>query len=290
MANFDSFERYFKSALAGEISIRKSAELILALDESNKVHVVKQRTYEEVMDFLFRAQEALVSFFPEGCSFSSNDNNQDGKDLLEISTKTHIELKSGSAMTDANSGLAIVSWALSDDEGLVKKIMKGGLEARRSLLLKNANAVEIQTSKDKTMDQLAELFRSKAPLGPASDRLAHFFRSVAVGFTKSQEILVAFEKAGPSKTPLLLEANWDAGLSLYEKAFLPDEDIVVVKVERTQGRAQIVAQGKTTGRVARLYPNYKNSWKAPSGRKYEASNWVHTPCFHVWVDNGKGSR
>jgi len=106
---------------------------------------------------------------------------------------------------------------------------------------------------------------------------------MAVGLTKLKEIQVAYTSSDSTKTPLMLMADWAAGLVLYEKAFLPTEQIEVVRVERTD-RARLVARGTTTGRTATLYPNYKNSWTAPNGQKFGASNWVATACFHVWID------
>lgn len=284
MPDFDTFERIFKPAISGEISIQTGANEIANLSEENKVMVVKRRSVPELVGFLERANSALLSFFPNGTRFSSNDNNRDGKDLLEELSGTHIELKSGGAMTDANSGLSIVSWALDDTANKVTEIMKGGLTERRALVLKGSPQSAIETSKASTMDKLAAYLKSQVAIGPAPDKLAHYFRCVAVGLTKGDEILAAYSQSGKVKTPLLLEADWKSGLVLYDKAFLPDEEIVVTRVERTQDRAHLIAQGSRTKRTAKLYPNYKNSWKLPNGTRIHASNWVETACFHVWID------
>jgi hypothetical protein len=106
---------------------------------------------------------------------------------------------------------------------------------------------------------------------------------MALGVTKLPEIKKSFDSTGTTKTPLMLMADWNSGLKLYEKAFLPTETIEVIKIERTD-RAQLVARGTTTGRTALLYPNFKNSWTAPNGKKFDAKNWVATACFHVWID------
>ena len=284
MPDFDTFERIFKSAISGEIPIQTGASQIASLSEENKVVVVKNRSVAELVAFLERANASLVSFFPSGTRFSSNDNNRDGKDLLEEISGTHIELKSGGAMTDANSGLSVVSWALSDGANRVTEIMKGGLTERRALIMKGSPQTEIDDSKASTMDKLADFLKQQIAIGPAPDKLAHYFRCVAVGLTKGDEILAAYAQPGKVKTPLLLEADWKSGLVLYEKAFLPDEDIVVTRVERTQDRAHLIAEGSKTKRTAKLYPNYKNSWKLANGTRIHASNWVETPCFHVWID------
>lgn len=284
MPDFDSFERLFKSVMAADLSSEEGALQISRLSEDSKVRVVKGRSANDLVPFLERARKSLLKYFPTGAKFTSSENNRQGKDLFEVKSQTHIELKSGGAMTDANSGLAMVAWALEDTAGSVVSIMKGGLTHRRALLLKGASSTEIEASKSKTMDELAAFFASKLSIGPAPARLAHYFRSVAVGLTKSDEIKDAYQSDGTVSTPLLLEADWTSGLSLYEKAFLPDEQIEIIKIERTAGRAHVVARGSKTGRLAKLYPNYKNSWKAPNGQKYDASNWVETACFHVWID------
>ena len=284
MPNFDSFERIFKSAVSGEISIQDGAKQIAGLGEINKVQVVKGKNPAQLEEFLARGSNALNSFFPAGVKFSSNDNNKDGKDLLEELSGTQIELKSGGAMTDANSGLTIVSWAVGDSDNQITRIMKKGLTDRRALAIKRSDQSEIDKSKSQTMDALAKLLDEKIKLGPAPDTLAHYFRCVAVGLTKSQEILDSYRSTSKVKTPLLLEAEWNSGLVLYEKAFLPDEVISVTSVERTKERVQLVAKGSKSGRIAKLYPNYKNSWKLADGSRVHASNWVETPCFHVWID------
>lgn len=284
MPDFDTFERIFKSAISGEIPIQAGASQIANLAEENKVVVVKNRSASELVGFLERANAALVAFFPSGTRFSSNDNNRDGKDLLEEISGTHIELKSGGAMTDANSGLSVVSWALNDGANKVTEIMKGGLTERRALIMKGSPQSAIDVSKASTMDKLADFLKKQIAIGPAPDKLAHYFRCVAVGLTKGDEILAAYAQPGKVKTPLLLEADWNPGLVLYEKTFLPDEDIVVTRVERTQDRAHLIAEGSKTKRTAKLYPNYKNSWKLANGTRVHASNWVETACFHVWID------
>lgn len=280
MPDFDHFERLMKSVLEGEISIKQGSIEIAALDEANKVSVVRGKSSASLEGFLNRSFVALREFFPHGAHFTSNDNNRSGKDLFEVTTNTHVELKSGGAMTDGNPGLASVAWALNNPK--VAEVMKQGMAERRRLLLAGRGEADIEASKSKTMDELLTALQS-TPLGPAPDRLAHYFRCMALGVTKLPEIKKSFESANASKTPLLLMADWDAGLKLYEKAFLPTESIEVIKIERTD-RAQLIARGATTGRTALLYPNFKNSWTAPNGKKFDAKNWVATACFHVWID------
>jgi hypothetical protein len=125
---------------------------------------------------------------------------------------------------------------------------------------------------------------SKTSTGLAQPKLTHYFKSMAVGITKLDEIKQSYAASGATAAPLLLKADWRLGLVLYEKAFLPNETIQVTKIERTRDRAQLTAKGSVTGRTAVLYPNFKNSWTTPDGRKFSADNWVATACFHVWID------
>jgi hypothetical protein len=281
MPDFDLFERLLKDVLEGKISIQDGAVAIANLPEENKVQVVKSRSARELEGFLGRAHTTLRNFFPSGSTFTSSQNNKSGKDLLETKSGTQVELKSGGAMTDGNPGLESVAWAL--DTPAVAIVMKSGMDDRRKLLIAGHPRSAIDASKSKSMDELYQALR-RTSLGPASARLSHYFRCMAVGLTKLEEIKSSFSSPDPVKTPLLLKAEWTRGLVLYEKAFLPTETIEVVRIERTTDRAHLIAKGLTTGRTATLYPNFKNSWTASNGRKFPADNWVATACFHVWID------
>lgn len=283
MPDFDSFERIFKSVMAADLTSEEGALQISLLPEENKVKVVKGRSSSDLVTFLNRARKSLLSFFPSDARFSSSEDNRTGKDLLEVTTNTQVELKSGPAKTDANVGLSTVAWALDDTSGRVVSIMKGGQTERRTLLLSGCAASQIEASKIRTMDELAEFFNSTIEIGPAPERLAHFFRCIAVGLTKAPEIKAALRADSSTERPLMLQADWGSGLELYEKSFMADEAINVTRIERTDGRAHVIVEGSKSGRVARLYPNYKNGWDAPNGQKFEASNWVKTACFHVWI-------
>lgn len=175
MADFDSFERIFKSVMAADLSSEDGALQISRLSEDNKVKVVKGRSASDLVSFLERARQSLLYFFPKGARFTSSEDNRSGKDLFEVGSQTHIELKSGPAQTAANLGLSTVAWALDDSSGKIVSIMKGGLTERRNLLLKGTNVAQIEASKSQTMDQLATYFKSTLALGPAPERLAHFF-------------------------------------------------------------------------------------------------------------------
>lgn len=284
MPDFDSFERIFRSVVGGDTSEATGAHEIFALEEANKVRVVKGRTKSEIEDFLMRASSSLRSFFPPGASFTSSDNNRSGKDLFEVSTKTPVELKSGASMTDANSGLGIVSWATGDSEKKISDLMKQGMLERRLIALSGKPNKTIEESKSASMDNLADYLKSIVEIGPATPELTHFLKLVAAGITNQSTIITSYGSAVTDKFPLLLEASWEIGLKLYAKAFLPSEEIVVTRVERTKDRAQIIAEGVDSQRRAKIYPNFKNSWTSPDGKKVPANNWVKTPCFHIWIN------
>lgn len=284
MPNFDTFERVFKDVMSGAVTIGEGALRIWRLPEENKIAAVKNRSVEELVAFLGRARSQLLTHFPPGARFTSSDNNRSGKDLLEINSSTQIELKSGEEMTDCNSGLQIVSWALNDDSREISKVLKGGLNERRQLLLAGATALTIEASKSATMDRLASLMKELLSVGPSPPRLSHYLRCVALGITTGHQIRAFFLATSSLSRPLLLQIDWGTGLKEYEKSFTPSERVDVVRIERTPDRVVVEAAGVESGRKATLYPNYKNSWKAPDRRRFEASNWVKNPCFQVWVD------
>ena len=289
MPDFDQFERVLRDVLASEdpgLDIPEAARAIARLPESNKVEVVKHQPVEAMEKFLWRAHNALRDHFPGSTKFEYSTNNQEGKDLLEVNSGQPVELKSGSAMTDANLGLTIVAWSLDGDLHALKVIMSGSMKTRRSMALdRNVEDGAIERNKSATMDRLFEYFQELLVVGePPPDRLEHLARCVSVGITTGREIQACFGDGTGVVLPLQLRADWEKGLVVYEKAFLPRERLVVERLERTGERVQVILRGVTSGRTATLYPNYKNSWKAPDGVKVPASNWVQTPCFHVWID------
>lgn len=270
--------------MLGAVTIQEGALRMWRLPDENKITAVKNRSVEELVAFLGRALLQLLTHFPSGAQFTSSDNNLLGKDLLEVNSSTQIELKSGEEMTDANSGLTIVSWALNDDSREISKVLKSGLDERRQLLLTGATALTIKASRSATMDRLSAIMNVLLSVGPSPPRLSHYLRCIALGITTANQIKTRFLETSSLSQPLMLQIDWGIGLKEYEKSFAPSEGIDVVRVERTPDRVIVEAVGVESGRRATLYPNYKNSWKAPDGRRFEASNWVKTPCFQVWVD------
>jgi len=284
MADFDSFERYFKEALeSSDDKTAHYAQEIFKLPTTQKVDLVKNRSQAEIQSYLVRARASLRSFFPVGASFSSSKYNQNGKDLLEVNSDTHIELKSGPNKTDGNIGIKTIKWALEDETDELKLIMSDPMKTRRVLALAGKTA-EVEASKKETMDQLISYFNSKLKVNTtAPDKLDHFVRAIARGFTTNADILNLY-KSPNLKNPLMLEAEWSNGLKKYSKAFRPTEFIEIQQITRTDIRAQVVLKGKDSNISAKIYPNFKNAWKSPDKKhKLEADNWVSNACFHVWI-------
>ena len=286
MPDFDGFERSFKAALARDSEdVELFAREITALSESQKVAVVKGRSEGEVIDFLRRARFALRESFPENSQFTSSQNNMDENDLREEVTGTNIELKSGPLQTAANSGLSTISWALDDTQGKLSDIMgKRSMAIRRGLYL-SGDLAGVESSKVESMNQLYSLFSSKVSAGSIPPpKLEHFVRCVGLGFTKLSAIKSRY--AGiPLRSPLMLQANWETGLEIYDSSYLPDEALVISEVSRTGGRAQIKVRGRESGTETCLYPHYKNSWHSSNGlQTVPAENWVKTACFHIFIN------
>jgi hypothetical protein len=285
MANFDSFERYFKEALESADDVTSDyAYEIYRLPAEQKVAFIKPHSQEEIARYLQRARKSLRSNFPDGAIFSSSNNNQSGKDLLEVNSNTQIELKSGPAQTDGNSGIKMIKWALDDQSDNLTVIMNDSMVTRRKLAIAGKSA-EVEASKKETMDQLFNYFNDKLKAKtPAPKKLEHLVRAVSRGFTKYDEIVKLYSSPN-LKNPLMLQAEWSKGLEKYSKAFLPTEVIEVKEITRTDGRAQVIVKGQSSLVKARLYPNFKNSWKSSDGKhKIPASNWVNTACFHIWIE------
>ena len=285
MANFDKFERYFKEALeSSQDKTALYAQEIFKLPADQKVALVKNRTQAEIQSYLVRARASLRSFFPTGAEFSSSTVNQSGKDLLEINSNTEIELKSGPAQTDGNSGIKMIKWALDDHTDDLTVIMNDSMVTRRDLAIAGKTA-EVEANKKETMDQLFSYFSNKLRANtPAPKKLEHLVRAVSRGFTKYDEIVKLYSSPN-LKNPLMLQAEWNKGLEKYSKAFLPTEVIEVKEITRTDGRAQLILKGQSSLVKARIYPNFKNSWKSSDGKyKIPANNWVNTACFHIWIE------
>lgn len=291
MADFDRFERLLRDGVvSSDEEVPRIATAIAELAASNQVRLVKGRSHAEIEEYLIRARAALAALLGvDSRTLTSSDNNADGKDLREPKSGREIELKSGSAKTDANCGLTTIQWAFDDDSKSIATAMRSELGKRRAWAAEvPPNVSAILASKARSMDALHAAFSFRVSTGSAAPpRLAHFVRCVSHGLTKLPEIRDSFERGHRGSLPLLLQANWASGFVVYSHAFLDTEEIVVDTVERTAERAQVVLLGSESGVRARVYPNFKNSFKSKhSGTRIPAEYWVSTPCFQVWVQPG----
>ena len=288
MPDFDQFERLFCLALSSKqpsADIPSISVRIEGLPEVNKVNIVKNLSLKEVEEFLFRAQKTLLSFFDGSVEFDYSPNNKEGKDLLEVHSGQKVELKSGSKMTDANSGLSLVAWALEGSLDELRHILVDPMKERREMFQNLDGVKEIERSKRDTWDRLYRYFQKHLTVGePAPERLEHYVKCVSVGITTGKDIKECFNSSEMAALPLLLMADWNEGLVVYEKAFLPEERVLIKTVDRTDKRSLVVLEGSGSNRKAILYPNYKNSWKTPQGERVPASNFVESPCFHLWIE------
>ncbi len=282
MPNFDHFERILIRFLTGHVLPDEAASEICNLPNEQKVQIVKTKSRNDLSSFLQRCTGALHCRFPSNAEFSSSANNMDGNDIYEHRTNTHIEVKSGPLMTDANCGLKIVSWALNDEESFIKKNMTEGMQERISLFVNGGGDQQIERSKNAQMDALSDFFvrQTQDGIGP---RLSHFFKSISKGITKGSEIIESYEGNNFNNFPLKLMCNWEHGLVEYDKAFNIKETILKSHAGKTNTRCEIVVVGERTRVRAQLYPNYKNSHRLSNGSRIPAKYWVKTPCFHVWI-------
>lgn len=288
MPDFDLCERLFKKALGQKDNdVSSIAANLAGLDAKNKVALIKGRSAKEIEVFLVKGRFVLRQDFPGADHFETSLNNQSGNDLHEPITGAEIELKSGPDKTDGNCGLNIVSWALGDmSDQRIREILNDSMMTRRELFIKG-NTVGIEKNKAKTMNMLSEYFCERLQVDKeAPAKLRHFVASIARGITKGPQIKATFDGDDVS-FPHLYQADWDNGLVRYEHSFLPKEQLVIKEVGVTESRAQIVCLGKESRVEARIYPNYKNSFKR-GDVNIPAQNWVNTSCFHVWIKGAVG--
>jgi hypothetical protein len=299
MANFDSFERNLRRALATEDAqeLEQAITDILAITDQRKIPGFAKRKEEaEFQGWVNRARAAVRSFFPAGETFTTDNNNQRGKDLLAQKSGRQIEVKSAGSKTDANSGVGPMSWVFGDeDEALLNDIIAGSARRRRALWAETSDEAErerlIEASKQGTIASLVNYFGDRLQVGEAAPaRIQLFARAVALGYTKEKEIrayvsapkimaAISESQISADHAPLLLRADWEAGLVPYEQAFDPDEVILVEAIHGGNGaRAEVLLRGQKSSLIARLYPHYKNSYG-----NIPARAWVKNGCFHVWI-------
>lgn len=293
MPNFDSFERLIRKAMAVEddqlIRLVRDME---ATPGENRPKLFKRRSVADLDQWVRLARQALADHFGADAQFSTTQVNRKGSDLLVIGTDVEIELKTGQ-VTDANIGIKPMSWAFHDeDESCLYDIMSESMYERRAMAYRGDYS-GIRASQQRTMDRLYAYLCERLEVGQeAPPRLAHYARAVARGVTKKKEIEALFGRDERDwKFPWILHADWRCGWIPRTNPFDLEEDIIVDRIwkgpvgrSRTP-RAQARVRGQLSGRTAKFYPNYKNSFPAKNSLpKVEAKHWVKNACFHIWID------
>jgi len=289
MPNFDQFERLTRRALSiHESPVQPYAAEMSRLPQDELPNFARNLSNQEIIGWLTRAREALVSMFPKGERFFTSENNSLGKDLVAQPSMVEIELKSPDGKTDANVGVKQIAWCFDDQaDDTLKSIMIGNMNQRISKWRKLAPELrdgEMSKSKELQRQELLRYFSQRVTVGePAPPRLAHFAWAVSVGFTKSDEVIRTFGTTA-TKPPLLLCADLELGLKTYEQSFIRTEKVIVEKLssEPATSRVQLLLRGRESGQTCLIYPHYKNSFHE-GDLTIPAKFWVKTPCFHIWI-------
>jgi hypothetical protein len=160
--------------------------------------------------------------------------------------------------------------------------------ARRALWQQTHNESErltlIEALKTDTMNALDRYFHRKLTVGREAPRsLTNLARAVAMGHSTGATI-EAYARANPTP-PLLLCADWSAGLVVYGQAFLATERVLVAEIKREAKRVGVHLRGERSGLKVLIYPNFKNSYHGPGpDGRIPAEAWVKGACFQVWVN------
>ena len=289
MPNFDQFERLTRHGLVGTLAPAVVAAEMAAVYDDSRPGFAKGKKQPDLEEWIVRASDALHSLFSPSEIFTTSDNNAAGKDLYAVSANRHIELKSPGGKTDANVGVSAIAWALDDESGQLALIMTSGMRERREIWLATEDFVErdaaVHASKLTQMNRLLDYFGDTLQVGArVGPRLSHYVRSVAAGLTKLPEIEKAFQQANVAK-PLLLVADWDRGLKVYEQDFNESEEIRVESLvgAKESARVSLKLRGEESMRTCLIYPHHKNSFRT-AGSTVPASAWVKNACFHVWIE------
>lgn len=261
------------------------------IPDSERPTLFRRLDHAALSDWVVRARRFLRLEYGEEVEFVSSRDNQWGADLQVRPTGQMIELKSGGPVTDANAGVSTVAWALGDSGSALKRIMSESMKDRRQLYL-DGDTRGVHRSKRQTMEQLIEYLRQHLTISsPAPLRLQHYMRCVAMGITTRKEIerLEGRERILDS-APRILHADLPRGWRSEEHAFEEREAIVVERIDMSDPslesdvpRVTLMLRGLMSGRMGKIYPHYKNSYRLKTGGKIPANCWVQTACFHVWI-------
>lgn len=262
------------------------------LPDQRRPRLFKGKTQTELEQWIRRARQALADMFGADADFRTSDLNIKGSDLAIVGDGESIELKTGK-VTDANLGVSTVAWMMGDeDEKELSRIMSAPMSERRRMAL-SGDFAGVRASQELTMERLHDYFRERLTVGePAPDHAAHYARAVAHGITQKDEVVPLWgrpESEWPVRT--VLHADWRKGWIKVTNPFQLGETIIVDRISRQESkgyrasvaRAQAILRGARSDRTARIYPNYKNSYKGKDG-SVKAEHWVATACFHMWID------
>lgn len=292
MPNFDLFERLIRKAMTemrgGQLV---ATDRMARISKSERPTLFRELDHAALSDWVSRARRFLRLAYGDDVDFVSSPDNRWGADLQVLQTKQMIELKSGGPVTDANAGLSSVAWALEDSSNALRSIMSDSMRHRRQLYL-DGDIRGVLQSKRETMELLLAHFRRYVTIGmPAPRRLQHYVRCVAMGITTKKEIKkLEGHNDLLDNAPQILHADLDRGWRHEEHAVDQKESIVVDRLDLSDPssesdvpRLTLILRGSLSGRMAKLYPHYKNSYKLKNGVKIPAKWWVQTACFHVWI-------
>lgn len=295
MPNFDSFERMVRQTMvAAPEALAPVVRTMSSIPDPQRPTLFRRLDYTALRAWVDRARRFLREWYGDAAVFETSENNLWGSDLQIPSTGQTIELKSGGPVTDANAGVSSVAWALGDSGAELGSIMSDTMKDRRTAYL-SGDYDEVDRSKQETMSRLRGYFlRHLNPGAVAPTRLQHYLRCVARGITKKvtiERLESTVDVIGAA--PTIFHADLDVGWRMEEHSFQDQERILVQSVTLSHPdasstpRLTVMLKGERSGRTAKIYPHYKNSWPSPSGQVVPAVNWVMTACFHIWIGMGR---
>lgn len=292
MANFDSFERLVRrSMVATPAALATVVREMSLIPNPQRPTLFRSLNYTALEAWVDRGRRFLREWYGDAAVFETSENNLWGSDLRIPSTEQTVELKSGGPVTDGNPGLSSIAWALGDSSLELKAIMSATMKDRQRAYL-NGDYDEVDRSKQETMSRARDYFRRHLTPGePAPARLQHYIRCVARGIT-TKAVIERLETADDviGAAPTIFHADLKVGWRKEEHSFQDTEQILVESVtlshpdaSSSPPRLTVMLRGEHSGRTAKIYPHYKNSWRAPGGEVVPAANWVRTACFHIWI-------
>lgn len=290
MPDFDQFERKLRKVIV-EISrearpisknaYSKCAECLCIEPEINRPLLFKGKSSADLEGYLSRVDMFFTSQFPSGYRFITSPDNPIGKDLTEIKSGTEIEIKTGTAKTDANLGVSTVAYILSADPSeteYIRMVLKNGINARRA---NHRDAEFVKNSKKSTSIALKQ-WLDKCITNIASDpkKKAHIIEmlsKISKGITKLPDL-----KLPNPPEILLLECDWDSGFKYYQYDVSANGMLSNVTVFCTE-KNRVGLYATIDGVSFKLYLHYRNSYHGKGGMIIPADAWVSTASFQCWI-------